>query len=324
MSLVICIKIGPKWGFPKGAEPPLAGFGVSPSFAFPPFLARKGVRGDGRKGTARALAASSMRDTGTPRILTEIVAAQRAEVERLKVAAPFAALERRIERQAAPLNLAGVLMGDSVRLIAEIKRASPAKGVLKADVDPVALATAYADNAAAAISVLTNAEHFQGSIRDLEVVREAMYPRGIPVLRKEFIFDPYQVYEARAYGADAILLIVAILSPKLLGELMDVSRKNWMQCLVEVHDQDELKIALDAGAEIIGLNNRDLRTFQVDLNLTERLAGMVPEHKIVVSESGLGSRDDVQRVGRAGVHAVLVGEALVTADDPGAKLRELL
>ena len=265
-----------------------------------------------------------MRDTGTPRILSEIVEAQRAEVERLKVAAPFAALERCIERQAAPLNLAGALMGDSVRLIAEIKRASPARGVLKADVDPVALATAYADNGAAAISVLTNVEHFHGSIRDLEVVREAMYPRGIPVLRKEFIFDPYQVYEARAYGADAILLIVAILSPELLGELMDVSRKNWMQCLVEVHDRDELKIALDAGAEIIGLNNRDLRTFQVDLHLTERLARMVPEHKIIVSESGLSSRDDVQRVGRAGVHAVLVGEALVTSDDPGAKLRELL
>ena len=161
-------------------------------------------------------------------------------------------------------------------------------------------------------------------VRDREAVQAAVHDRGVPVLRKEFIFDPYQVYEARAHGADAILLIVAMLSPSQLAELGDLAGRFWMQTLVEVHDEAEMKIALDSGADIVGINNRDLRTFVTDLAVTDRLAGMVPSGKIVVSESGVSSRDQVDRVGRAGAHAVLVGEALVAAVDVAAKLNELI
>ena len=260
----------------------------------------------------------------TPNILNEIVAAKRREVERLKHEVALPELERRIEGQPPPLNLSGALMGDSVRVIAEVKKASPARGLLGPGFDPASLAKDYAGNGAAAVSVLTNADHFQGRIEDMEVVQAVAGPLGLPVLRKEFIFDPYQVYESRAFGADALLLVVSILAPRTLSELLRLSQRLWMQCLVEVHDEEEVKVALDAGAEIVGINNRDLRTFVADLEVTERLASLVPPDKIVVSESGIHDREDVLRVGRAGARAVLVGEALVTAPDPGAKLRELL
>ena len=260
----------------------------------------------------------------TPDILKEIVAVKRREVERLKVETPIPDLEACIERRNPPLNFGGALMGASVRIIAEVKKASPAKGLLRADFDPVDLATAYVENGAAAISVLTNAGHFQGSIDHLAAVHSVANPEGVPVLRKEFIFDPYQVHEARAYGADAILLIVAMLTPQDLADLAAVARRYWMQCLVEVHDEEELRIALDAGAEIVGVNNRDLRTFETSLDVTERLAPLVPPGKVVVGESGINSREDVDRLGRAGAHAALIGEALVVADDPGSRLRELV
>ena len=261
---------------------------------------------------------------GAPDILRKIVEAKRQEVERLKVELPVSELQDRIDEGAAPLNFAGALMGNRVRIIAEIKKASPTRGLLRDDFDPVSLANVYADNGAAAISVLTNAEHFQGSIEHLEAVQVSVHDRGVPVLRKEFIFDPYQVYEARAHGADAILLIVAMLSPSQLSELGDLARRLWMQPLVEVHDEGELKTALDADADIVGINNRDLRTFVTDLAVTDRLAGMVPPGKLVVSESGISSRDNVDRVGRAGAQAALVGEALVAAEDVAAKLKELI
>ena len=257
-------------------------------------------------------------------ILTEIVEAKKVEVDRLKVDVPVSELERRIEGSKAPLNLAGVLWGESIKVIAEVKRASPAKGLLRPDLDAAALAAAYAENGAAAVSVLTNRDHFQGRIEDLEAVHGTLNPRGIPVLRKEFVFDPYQVYESRAYGADAVLLIVSMLDPVLLKELHSLTQDLWMQCLVEVHDEAELEHALQADAEIIGINNRDLRTFKTDLDVTERLAPAVPPGKIVVSESGVNSRESIERAMAAGAHAVLVGEALVTAPDPGAKLRELI
>ena len=260
----------------------------------------------------------------TPDILKKIVEVERRRVERRKVDEPAADLERRIEAQSPPLNLAGALLGDRVRVIAEVKKASPAAGAIREDVDPAALAAAYAEAGAAAISVLTNMEHFRGSLEDMAMVREAVNPRGLPVLRKEFVFDPYQVHEARAHGADAILLIVAILTPRSLRELMDRAQELWMQCLVEVHDEEELRAAIDAGAEIVGVNNRDLHTFKTDLGVTERLAPAVPSGKIIVSESGIRTRADLERARRAGAQAVLVGEALVSAADPGAKLRELL
>ena len=257
-------------------------------------------------------------------ILQKIVEVKRREVERLKVERPIAELEERIEAQQPPLNLAGALFGDSVRIIAEVKKASPSKGLLRPDFDPQSLAQTYADNGAAAISVLTNADHFQGSIEHLSDVHSVANPRKIPVLRKEFIFDEYQIYEARAFGADAILLIVAMLTPDDLKSLMALSQKFWMQCLVEVHDEDELKVALAAGAEIIGINNRDLRTFTTDLAVTERLASKIPFGTVVVSESGISEREHLRRVKAAGAHAALIGEALVTAPDVGAKLGGLV
>ena len=257
-------------------------------------------------------------------ILQKIVEVKRVEVERLKVEMPIAALEARIEAQAPPLNLAGALFGESVRIIAEVKKASPSRGLLREDFDAKSLAKTYADNGAAAISVLTNADHFQGSIEHMSAVHSVANPRKIPVLRKEFIFDEYQVYEARAYGADAILLIVAMLTPERLNALMNLSRQFWMQCLVEVHDEDELKVAATAGAEIIGINNRDLRTFTTDLAVTERLASKVPFGSVVVSESGISNREHLQRIQKAGANAALIGEALVTAPDVGGKLGELV
>ncbi len=262
--------------------------------------------------------------TDTPDILRRIVEVKRREVERLKVERPVPALEKLIEAKPPPLNLAGALWGDSVRIIAEVKKASPAKGLLRPGLDVVELASSYVENGAAAISVLTNVDHFQGSIEDLERVHGVAAPQSVPVLRKEFIFDPYQVFEARAHGADAILLIVAMLTRPLLRELMEVAKSLWLQCLVEVHDEGEIETALEEEAEILGINNRDLRTFETDLSVTERLAKLVPEGKIVVSESGIGSRSDIRRVLGAGAHAALIGEAFVIAPDPGAKLRELV
>ena len=260
----------------------------------------------------------------TPDILKEIIEVKRREVERLKVAMPASTLEGLIDAQTPPLNFAGALWGDSVRIIAEVKKASPSKGTLRSDFDAVSLATTYVENGAAAVSVLTNVDHFQGSIEDLERVHDVANPRSVPVLRKEFIFDPYQVYEAPAYGADAILLIVAMLTPAALEELRSLATGFWMQCLVEVHDERELEVGLGADAEIVGINNRDLRTFKTDLAVTERLAKLVPEGKVIVSESGISRRDDLQRVKAAGADAALIGEALVTAPDVAQKLRELV
>ena len=258
-------------------------------------------------------------------ILEKIVEVKRREVERLiKAEIPLSTLEERIALQTPPLNLAGALQGSSVRIIAEVKKASPSKGLLRHDFNPRSLAQTYVDNGAATISVLTNVAHFQGSIEDLSIVHSVANPRSIPVLRKEFIFDPFQVYESRAYGADGILLIVAILTPGRLAELMDFSRKLGMQCLVEVHNEDELKAALDAGAEIVGINNRDLRTFVCDLAITERLAPKIPLGNVIVSESGINNREHLQRIKAAGVNAALIGEALVTHSDVGRKLKELV
>jgi len=260
----------------------------------------------------------------TPHILNEIVTAERINVERLKSEVPVSELQKRIDSQEAPLNLAGALMGDSIRIIAEVKKASPAKGLLRQNFDPVSLANCYVDSGASAISVLTNQDYFQGSIDHLDAVHNAVSMKRVPILRKEFIFDPYQLYEARAYGADAVLLIVAMLPQRTLEDLMEISRELWMQCLVEIHDENELKIASESGAEIVGINNRDLRTFVTDIEVTERLAPLVPEGKIIVSESGVSSKNDIGKALAAGAHAVLIGEALVTADDPGLVLRNLV
>jgi indole-3-glycerol phosphate synthase len=254
-------------------------------------------------------------------MLDRIIAQKREEVEQKKKAATMTYLQERIAGQKPPLDLASALKGDHIRLIAEVKQASPSRGTLSPNFGPTELARTYAEGGAAAISVLTEANYFMGSIDHLAAIREVV---GLPLLRKDFIFDPYQVYESRAYGADALLLITAILSQGQLKELTSLSHRLGLRCLVEVHDEDEVERGVLSGVEIIGINNRDLNTFAVDINTTRRLRPLVPKEKIVVSESGIKSRKDMEKLGKWGVDAVLVGEALVTASDVRAKMKELL
>ena len=257
-----------------------------------------------------------------PNILDEIVAAKREELAVVKASAPLEAVRERAAQRPAPLSLAGALRGGDVHLIAEVKKASPSRGLLCPDFDPVRLAATYAGNGASAISVLTD-PRFQGEPEHLTSIKDSGVSGSAPALRKDFIFDPYQVYEARAMGADTYLLIVAILSESQLGELLALGRELGMEALVEIHDEGELQVALDARAEIVGINNRDLRTFNTDLATTEGLAPLIPGDKVIVSESGIFTPEHLQRLGRLGVNAVLVGEALVTAPDTAAKVREL-
>ena len=258
----------------------------------------------------------------TPSILDKIVAAKREELAEAKRIAPLSDVQRAAADRPRPLNLAAALTGDGIRLIAEVKKASPSRGLLSPDFDPVSFAGTYVSNGAAAVSCLTD-PRFQGELAHLSAIKQAGASGSAPVLRKDFIFDPYQVHEARAAGADAILLIVAILEPALLGELLKIARSLSIQCLVEVHDEAELEIAVAAGAEIIGINNRDLHTFTTDLAVTQRLAPQVPRDRVIVSESGIFTPNDFDLLAPVGVNAVLVGEAIVTAPDIGAKVREL-
>ena len=257
-----------------------------------------------------------------PTILDEIVAAKQTEVALQIEAVPLARLRDRIEKQASPIDFAGALRGDNIRLIAEVKKASPSRGLLCPDFDPVRLADIYTGYGAAAVSVLTD-PRFQGELEHISQIKNAGASRQAPVLRKDFIFDPYQVYEARSVGADALLLIVSILTAEQLSELLGLSQQLGMQCLVEVHNESELDRALAAGAEVIGINNRDLRTFHTDLSVTINLAPQLPMGKILVSESGIHSRDHLRQLAAVGVNAVLVGEALVTSPDVSAKVQEL-
>jgi indole-3-glycerol phosphate synthase len=254
-------------------------------------------------------------------ILDKILATKKREVERDKQKVKLSCLMECIARRQVPLDFAAALKGEGIKLIAEVKKASPSKGVLRPYFDPMALAKTYADSGAAAISVLTDAEYFQGSPEHLAAIRQTV---SLPLLRKDFIYDEYQIYESAAYGADALLLITAILEPKQLAKMLTISLKLGLGCLVEVHDKDELTIALDSGAEIIGINNRNLKTFEIDVNTTRRLRPMVPENNIVVSESGISRREDIKKLEEWGVDAVLIGEALVSARNIPKKIRELM
>jgi indole-3-glycerol phosphate synthase len=254
--------------------------------------------------------------------LDKIVAEKLDEVEQRQQAVPLPELRAAIMERPAPLDLAAAIGGDSLRLIAEVKRASPSRGVIRADLDPVRLAGSYARCGAAAISVLTESRYFGGSRQDLESIRQAL--PDIPLLRKDFILKPYQVFESYAWGADAVLLIVAILDDNALEELLSLSHALGMQCLVEVHNRNELKRALANNTRIIGINNRDLDTMKVDINVTGQLRPPIPRGRLVVSESGIRGRDEVEKLKEWKVNAMLIGEALVAADDVAAKIKELL
>ena len=259
----------------------------------------------------------------TETILDRIIEHKREELATAKSAVPLAEMRARAAAAPAVRDFAAALSGTRIALIAEVKKASPSRGVLRADFEPVRLAKQYAEAGASAISVLTDEEHFQGTLEHLRAIREAL-PDGPPLLRKDFLFDEYQVHEARAYGADALLLIAAVLETDAMSALIRLTGSLGMTALVEVHDEAEVARALTAGAEVIGINNRNLRTFDVDLATTERLRPLIPAGKTVIAESGIFTRADMQRLEAIGVQAALIGEALVTAPDPGAKVRELL
>ncbi|PYM72318.1 MAG: indole-3-glycerol phosphate synthase TrpC [Candidatus Rokuibacteriota bacterium] len=255
-------------------------------------------------------------------VLVEIVGNTRNEVARRRVAVPRAGLER-LCRQAPPArDFEGALRGrpGTVRLIAEVKKASPSRGVLAGDLNPVEVATAYATHGAHAISVLTDEKYFKGSLDDLRAVRGAV---NVPLLRKDFTIDEYQLWESRAAGADAVLLIVSILEPAQLSDLLAAAKGLGLAALVECHTAAELDQALAAGSRIVGINNRDLATFETRLETTLALVPSIPPGPIVVSESGFFTAADVRRVVAAGAHAVLIGEALVRSGDIAAKIREL-
>ena len=252
-------------------------------------------------------------------LLDEIVAAKRRELELEKRSLPLAELNRLLPSH-PPRDFKTALMSKNCALIAEVKRKSPSKGMLRENLDPASTAAAYERCGAAAISVLTDKPFFGGGKADLVQVRERT---GLPVLRKDFILDPYQVYQSRVIGADAVLLIVGILGMALQG-LLHLAESLGLHTLVEVHSEEELALAIRVGARIIGINNRDLRTFHTDIRKSIELAPLVPEGILLVSESGIRSKEDVHVLMKAGIHAFLVGEVLMKADDVGAKLTELL
>lgn len=254
-------------------------------------------------------------------MLGEIVARKREEVREARRRRSVAELQREARYAAARQGFRRAIARAPRAVIAECKRRSPSRGVLRERYDPVALARAYEAAGAAAISVLTDERYFGGSLADLAAVRAAI---GLPLLRKDFIIDPYQIHEARAAGADAVLLIAAALAPADRERLLAEGRAAGLDVLVEVHTRAELEWALGAGADLIGINNRDLQTFETHLEVTEELAPLVSGDVVVVAESGLGDRQDLERLERVGVHAFLVGEALLAAPDPGAKLSKLL
>ncbi len=253
-----------------------------------------------------------------PDILARIAGHKRADLAHLS--AIRGELERKADQRSPARDFKAALLAHPPAIIAEVKKASPSKGVFTGDYVPADIAKAYASGGAAALSVLTDGEFFQGSCEDLESARAAV---GIPVLRKDFTLDELHVLEAAAHGADAILLIAALLPPVEMRRLRELAALHGMAALVEVHDADELRAAIDSGAEIIGVNNRNLHTFEVDFETSLRLAERIPASAVKVAESGIHSGEDVRQLRAAGFDAFLVGEHLMKSGDPAAALRAL-
>ena len=261
---------------------------------------------------------SGFTKTGT--ILDQIMAHKIEEVAAARSRLPARELQAKLADVLPPRDFIEALRRDTVGLIAEVKKASPSKGVFVENFDPVDIATTYYQNGAVAVSVLTDEEFFQGHLDYLTQVKQAI---NLPVLRKEFVIDDYQVTEARVAGADAVLLIVACLSDSQLADLQAQITEMGMAALIEVHDEAEMERALALQPRLIGVNNRDLRNFEVDLQTTVQLAALCPPEITLVGESGIHHITDVEILARAGVQAILVGESLILADDRAAKMREL-
>ena len=255
-------------------------------------------------------------------ILDEIIAKRRERLAEEQAALPLAEVKARLAGKRDRIrNFPMALRGEYVRVIAELKRASPSAGLINATFDPRYLAQDYAGGGAAAISCLTEQDYFEGDASHLKRARKYM---PLPVLRKDFIFDPYQVYEARLIGADALLLIATSLEAGELADLLALTHELGMYALVETHDEADMVKALGSGAQVIGINNRNLKTMAIDLAQTEHLAPLVPADRILVSESGIHSKADIERVAAAGVDAVLIGTMLVSSEQPGLLLRTLV
>lgn len=254
-------------------------------------------------------------------ILDDIVEVKRHEVAKRKGQFPLPALESAAAGMPPARDFRAALSGGSPAIIAEVKRRSPSRGMIRNDFDPAAIAHAYEENGATAISVLTDETFFGGTNGDLTAVKNAVL---LPILRKEFIIDPWQIHEARSIGADAILLIAAILAESELREYRELATSLGLASLVEVHDRKEMETALRTGAEIVGINNRDLRTFKTDIGTSLALAPLIPADRIGVGESGIRSRREIDILMQAGIRAFLIGEALVAAPDIGLALKEFL
>jgi indole-3-glycerol phosphate synthase len=253
-------------------------------------------------------------------LLSRLVIEARQDLQRRRALIASDQFERAVSLY-TPKDFARALRGPGLAVIAEMKQRTPTMGVLVEDYRPADLAHAYTDGGAAAISVLTHMAGFGGRPEHVLAARAAT---TLPILRKDFVTDPYEIAEARAAGADAVLLIVAALDRRLLADLLAVARSRGMAALVEVHDESETNIALEAGAELIGVNHRDLRTFEIDLGLTERLRKLIPATVVVVAESGIKDATDARRVYEAGANAILVGEALMRAEKPELRIKELI
>jgi indole-3-glycerol phosphate synthase len=266
-----------------------------------------------------------MSELMTGSILDEIVARTRKDLERRKTRRRLLELEHAADHRGRPIGLHERLAESGISVIAEIKRASPSRGVFPVDVDPAAIAAEYVAGGAAAISVLTDEPYFRGTLNDLAAAAAVAHraPQPLPVLRKDFVVDPFQILEGRAFGADAVLLIVAVLDDDALISLLAEANQRGMDALVEVHDELEMARAIDAGARVMGINNRDLRTFTVDLAVTERLAPLAPAGSVIVAESGIFDAAAVDRLANAGANAVLVGEGLIMASNRLAAIKEL-
>jgi indole-3-glycerol phosphate synthase len=254
-------------------------------------------------------------------ILDRIVAARRDSVAHRKRVLPDVALKLAVQKQPPARDFAAALSREGCNVIAELKKASPSLGLIRQDYAPASLAAGLEQAGAAALSVLTEEEFFQGSLADLKEAKKAV---SIPILRKDFTIDPWQVWESRAAGADSFLLIVALLAPDLLSELLLLGRELGMEPLVEVHSREELERANAASARIIGVNNRDLRDFKVNLQTSMDLIREIPESAVAVSESGLHSREDLDQLHSAGFDAFLIGERLMKQSEPARELRHLL
>jgi indole-3-glycerol phosphate synthase len=257
-------------------------------------------------------------------ILHDIVADKKVELAESIRRVPLADMISLAEHIAHPADFAKAISGSRVKIIAEIKKASPSRGIIRSNFNAVEIAGIYARNKVAAISVLTEKRYFQGSLEYLNDIRDSLEEKTPPLLRKDFLFDPYQVYESRVCGADSLLLIAAILTPPELEEMINLCRFLHTEPLVEVHDEAELDTALACDARIIGINNRDLNTFKVDINTTARLRPLIPSGRLVVSESGISTREHIKIMQDLGVNAVLIGEALMASPDINARIRELL